>query len=162
VAELDEARNTAGVIDGVSLVDWLREELSLSADCRQRVAELEAAQDNQADSLRRWSDLWTHINNRLGYADGDLLPNKSNFDYLIRDNWLIQSTEPTIITPNNCRHCQRAAEKMRDRAAVCVAGMWRLKDQFGEYHMINLQPVSDTIMTLPLKSCDGCNPLKPE
>ena len=91
VAELDEARNTAGVIDGVSLVDWLR-----------------------------------------------------------------------IVAPNNCRHCQRAAEKMRDRAAVCVAGMWRLKDQFGEYHMINLQPVSDTIMTLPLKSCDGCNPLKPE
>jgi BMFP domain-containing protein YqiC len=112
VAELDEARNTAGVIDGVSLVDWLREELSLSADCRHRVAELEAAQ--------------------------------------------------AIVAPNNCRHCQRAAEKMRDRAAVCVAGMWRLKDQFGEYHMINLQPVSDTIMTLPLKSCDGCNPLKPE
>ncbi len=67
-----------------------------------------------------------------------------------------------IVTPNNCRHCQRAAEQMRDNASVCVAGTWRLRDQFGEYHMINLQPVSDIIMTLPLPACDGCNPLKPD
>ncbi len=67
-----------------------------------------------------------------------------------------------IVTPNNCRHCQRAAEQMRDNASVCVAGTWRLRDQFGEYHMINLQPVSDIIMTLPLPACDGCNPLKHE
>lgn len=59
-------------------MDKARAEL---AALRARVAELEAAQDNQADSLRHWSDLWTHIVTRLGSVDE--LPTVANFDALL-------------------------------------------------------------------------------
>ena len=54
-----------------------------------------------------------------------------------------------IVTPNNCRHCQRAAEKMREAAAGIV-------DELREDELI-----SGIIRAMPLPACDGCNPLKP-
>lgn len=43
---------------------------------------------------------------------------------------------------------RRGWDAARDAAAVCVAGDWRLRDKSGAYHEINLECVSDTIMTL--------------
>ena len=62
-----------------------------------------------------------------------------------------------IVTPNTCRHCQRAAEQMRDAAAVVALS---IPLQF--YDTRTQREISKAINTLPLPACDGCNPLKPE
>ena len=54
-----------------------------------------------------------------------------------------------IVTPNNCRHCQRASEQMRDAAATLSDEMFA-------------DEVAIAIRALPFPACDGCNPLKPE
>ena len=62
-----------------------------------------------------------------------------------------------IVTPNNCRHCQRAAEKMREAAAVVAETV-----PLSFYETKTRDTISSGIRALLLPACDGCNPLKPE
>lgn len=69
--------------------------------------------------------------------------------------------EQAIVTPNNCRHCKRAAEKMRESAEVAAvefAQYAERKDLSGGY---SCREVAEQIRSLPLPACDGCNPLAP-
>jgi len=111
VAELEAARNVAGVLDGVLLVDWLREELSASADCRERVAEFESA----------------------------------------------------TLTPRPCVTCKKAAEQMRDDAAM-VAYRAKVDSDNPEFNAIcdRDKMIGDAIRAMPLPTCCDCKPLAPD
>ncbi len=56
--------------------------------------------------------------------------------------------EHAIVTPNTCRHCQRAADKMREAAATLSDEMFA-------------DEVAIAIRALQFPACDGCNPLAP-
>ena len=83
----------------------------------------------------------------LEYDNGELSDKLSQSEALRLD---AEQAAQAIVTPNTCRHCQRAAEKMREAAAGIV-------DELREDELI-----SGIIRAMPLPACDGCNPLKPE
>ena len=112
------------------------------AAIRKRVAELEHEQKQSAFDLRE-------------YKLNIQLMQKHN----IKQQERISESEAAqaIVTPNNCRHCQRAAKQMRDAAAVVALS---IPLQF--YDTLTQREIAKSINALPLPACDGCNPLKPE
>ena len=106
------------------------------AALRKRVAELESEQAK---------DYWKKQYDQLASAVAELY------------EWEpLEDAESAIVTPNNCRHCQRAAEKMRDAAAVVALS---IPLQF--YDTRTQREIAKAINALPLPSCDGCSPLNP-
>ncbi|MBK9497228.1 MAG: hypothetical protein IPO08_22465 [Xanthomonadales bacterium] len=101
----------------------IKTEAQLIAELRQRVAELEAAQ-------------------AIVTPNGETLSK--------RIDAFLDANLPQIVTPNNCRHCQRAAEQMREAAADAAI--------MSNETRANL---SAQIRALPLPECDG-KALKPE
>ena len=111
----------------------IKTDAQVIATLRQRVAELEAANaqakfDTQAAiiDVRRMEAHNTKQSARIAELEA----------------------EQAIVTPNNCRHCHRAAEKMREAAAVVACDL-------------TMYYTAAAIRSLPLPACDGCNPLAP-
>jgi hypothetical protein len=111
-----------------ALIDDAIENSDIVVTLRQRVSELEATVSG------------------LESDNGELSDKLSQSEALRID---AEQAAQSIVTPNNCRHCQWAAEKMREAAATLSDEMFA-------------DEVADAIRALPLPACDGCNPLKPE
>ncbi len=158
------------------------------AALRQRVAELErerdAARSGHDYAVAEQAKSTAYISELLqerGQYEFDLQEYKLNIQLMQKHNIKQQEriseleASQAIVTPNNCRHCQRAAEQMREAAAGIVQNEldW-LRDEddkrfaYGQRIMKSIlaiaygQRIMKSILAIPLPACDGCNPLKPE
>jgi len=71
----------------------------------------------------------------------------------------------SVVTPNNCRHCHKAAEKMREAAAVSAEMNVLTDDEYSEgirWDQYCPQDIAADIRALPMPTCGDCNPLAPE
>lgn len=69
-----------------------------------------------------------------------------------------------VVTPNNCRHCHKAAEKMREAAAKLIEGKRLTQNEIDEgiiWSYNCTDKFAEYIRALPLPTCGDCNPLAP-
>ena len=108
-----------------------------------KIAELEAAQANNADSLRNWADLWAHITARLG--EYEALPNSANFDAML--------AAQSALTPRKCQHCnQLAPSKPVEEVEMCNCGNYAATPPHVCPYAEDINGDSETLCTC----CDVC------